>query len=47
MTIVVPHGKYIVNANADGGTVDAISSAPGATDVITVSSGGGDISITD
>jgi hypothetical protein len=45
VTIVVPHGQYIVNATADGGTVNDFSSAPGAANVISVSSGGGDIAL--
>jgi hypothetical protein len=42
----VPHG-YIVNETPDGGTVTGIQSSRGATDVITVNSGGGDINITE
>jgi hypothetical protein len=49
VTIVVPHGSYIVNTNADGGNVNPsdISSTPGAGNMITVSSGGGNISVTE
>jgi Toastrack DUF4097 len=47
VTIVVPSGRYVVNTSAGGGTISAIPSSAGAADVITVSSGGGDISITD
>jgi hypothetical protein len=47
VTIVVPQGSYIVTASADGGTVSAPSSTPGARNVISVSSGGGDISISE
>ncbi|HTU76585.1 MAG TPA: DUF4097 family beta strand repeat-containing protein [Trebonia sp.] len=48
VTIVVPRGQYIVNANADGGNVNPfdISSTRGAADLITVQSGGGNISVT-
>ncbi|HUN31302.1 MAG TPA: DUF4097 family beta strand repeat-containing protein [Trebonia sp.] len=47
ITIVVPPGKYIVNANADGGTMDStIPSTPGAQDVISATSSGGNVSIT-
>jgi hypothetical protein len=48
VTIVVPRGQYIVNANADGGSLNPgdISSARNATDVISVTSGGGNISVT-
>jgi hypothetical protein len=47
--IVVPYQAqgYIVNETPDGGTTAGIASAPGATDVITVNSGGGDISVTE
>jgi len=46
ITIVVPPGTYIVSANADGGSVNSsIPSTPGAQDVISATSGGGNISI--
>lgn len=48
VTIIVPPGKYIVSANASGGTVSSsIPDTPGAQDMITVSSSGGDISISE
>jgi len=47
VTIVVPPGKYMVSTDADGGSVSsAVPSTPGAQDVISVTSGGGNISIT-
>jgi Putative adhesin len=46
VTVVLPHGKYRVSTNADGGNVNnAVGSQSGATNVITVDSGGGDINI--
>jgi DUF4097 and DUF4098 domain-containing protein YvlB len=47
VTIVVPRGKYIVDDNAAGGNVSGISSTAGALDTISVSSGGGDISVSE
>jgi hypothetical protein len=47
VTIVVPQGTYVVDEDASGGTVSGISSSPGAQDTISVSSGGGNISVTD
>jgi hypothetical protein len=48
VTIVVPPGSYAVNANADGGSLaNSIPSTRGAGNTITVSSGGGDISLSE
>jgi Toastrack DUF4097 len=48
VTIVVPRGSYAVNTNADGGNLtNTIPPAKGARNTITVSSGGGDISLSD
>jgi Toastrack DUF4097 len=48
VTIVVPRGPYAVSTNTDGGNLThSISSTPRATNVITVSSGGGDISLSE
>ncbi|HEY6792827.1 MAG TPA: DUF4097 family beta strand repeat-containing protein [Trebonia sp.] len=48
ITIVVPHGSYAVIANADGGNLaNSIPAAKGALNAITVSSGGGDISLSE
>jgi hypothetical protein len=48
ITIVVPPGSYAVSANADGGNLsNTIPSTQGAGNTITVSSGGGDISLSD
>lgn len=43
VSIVVPTGRYVFNATADGGDVSTPTSDPGARDVITISSYGGDI----
>lgn len=46
VTLVLPQGKYSVSTNADGGNVNnAVGSPSGATNLITVDSGGGDINI--
>jgi Putative adhesin len=45
VTIMVPPGKYIVDENAGGGNVSGFSSTAGAVNTISVSSGGGDISL--
>ena len=47
VTIVVPRGTYIVKESADGGNVSGIDSSAGAQDTISVSSRGGNISVTD
>lgn len=48
VTIVVPPGTYAVTTNADGGNLaNTISSTEGASNTITVSSGGGDISLSE
>ncbi|MCW2934398.1 MAG: hypothetical protein JWM19_5360 [Actinomycetia bacterium] len=48
ITVVVPHGSYAVIANADGGNLaNSIPPAKGALNAITVSSGGGDISLSE
>jgi hypothetical protein len=47
--IVVPYQAqgYIVNETPDGGTTGGIGTQSGSPDVITVNSGGGDISVTE
>jgi hypothetical protein len=48
VTIVVPRGSYAVSANAGGGNLtNTIPSALHAANAITVSSGGGDISLSE
>ena len=48
VTIVVPHGSYIVSTNTDGGNLtNPIPSTPGARNVITVHSSGGDVSLSE
>jgi hypothetical protein len=48
VTIVVPPGAYSVSTNADGGNLNhSIENTRGARNVITVSSGGGDISLSE
>jgi Putative adhesin len=47
VSIVLPPGPYAFNSNADGGDLNEPSSAPQATDTITVQSGGGDINISE
>jgi hypothetical protein len=47
ITIVVPPGNYLFNATAYGGSASAPASDPGATDVVTATAVGGDITITE
>jgi hypothetical protein len=48
VTIVVPQGTYAVTTDTSGGTdSQTIKNTPGAADTISVSSGGGDISLSE
>lgn len=47
ISIVVPHGSYLFNVTTDGGTPSAPASDPGASDVISANSSGGDVTISE
>jgi hypothetical protein len=47
ISIVVPPGSYQFQATADGGSVSVPADSPGATDSVTATSSGGDVSISE
>ena len=47
ISIVVPHGSYQFDVSTDGGTPSAPASDPGASDIISATSSGGDVTISE